>query len=39
MTLPRTDFEFEFPDELVADGPPPERDASRLLVLRRAGGL
>ncbi|MBI5594522.1 MAG: tRNA preQ1(34) S-adenosylmethionine ribosyltransferase-isomerase QueA [Elusimicrobia bacterium] len=37
--LPRTDFEFEFPEDLVADGPAAERDASRLLVLRRSGGL
>ena len=37
--LARSEFEFEFPDELVADGPAAERDASRLLVLRRSGGL
>jgi S-adenosylmethionine:tRNA ribosyltransferase-isomerase len=29
------DFEFELPDELIAQAPLPERDASRLLVLDR----
>lgn len=30
------DFDFELPDELVAQEPPPERGGSRLLVLRGA---
>lgn len=33
-----SDFDFDFPDELVAVAPAPERDASRLLVLDRAAG-
>lgn len=37
--LARGDFEFEAPDELVAAEPAARRDASRLLVLRRSGGL
>lgn len=32
------EFEFELPDELVAQEPPPERGQSRLLVLDRATG-
>lgn len=38
MSLPRSDFEFEFPEELVAAEPAADRDASRLLVLERAAG-
>lgn len=37
--LPREAFEYEVPDDLVATAPCAERDASRLLVLRREGGL
>ena len=33
-----SDFDFELPDELVAQDPPPERGGSRLLVLDRQGG-
>ena len=33
------DFDFDLPDELVAQEPPPMRGASRLLVLRRAAGV
>jgi S-adenosylmethionine:tRNA ribosyltransferase-isomerase len=29
------DFDFELPDELIAQDPPPSRGGSRLLVLRR----
>src|SRR5262245_13832033 len=29
------DFDFELPDELIAQEPPPERGGSRLLCLRR----
>ncbi|HEY6360034.1 MAG TPA: tRNA preQ1(34) S-adenosylmethionine ribosyltransferase-isomerase QueA [Vicinamibacterales bacterium] len=33
-----SDFDFELPDELVAQEPPPSRGESRLLVLDRASG-
>jgi S-adenosylmethionine:tRNA ribosyltransferase-isomerase len=32
------DFDYELPEELIAQAPLPERDASRLLVLPRAEG-
>jgi len=32
------EFEYELPDELIAQAPLPERDASRLLVLPRGSG-
>lgn len=32
------DFDFELPEELIAQEPPPERGQSRLLVLDRATG-
>ena len=32
------DFDFELPDELIAQDPPPERGDSRLLVLNRRTG-
>lgn len=34
----RQDFEFELPEELIAQYPAPERDASRLLLLDGATG-
>lgn len=33
-----SEFDFELPDELIAQEPPPERGGSRLLVLSRATG-
>ena len=30
-----SDFDYELPDELIAQEPPPERDASRMLVVNR----
>jgi S-adenosylmethionine:tRNA ribosyltransferase-isomerase len=32
------DFDFELPDELIAQEPPPARGGSRLLVLHRDSG-
>jgi S-adenosylmethionine:tRNA ribosyltransferase-isomerase len=32
------DFDFELPDELIAQEPPPVRGGSRLLVMPRTGG-
>jgi len=32
------DFNFELPEELIAQHPPTERGASRMLVLKRVGG-
>ena len=34
-----SDFNFNLPDELIAQEPPAERDASRMLHLRRGDGL
>jgi len=34
-----TDFDFELPEELIAQDPPPERGGSRLLVLDRGTGI
>ena len=33
-----TDFDYELPEELIAQHPLPERDASRMLVLNRESG-
>jgi S-adenosylmethionine:tRNA ribosyltransferase-isomerase len=33
-----TDFDFHLPEELIAQQPPAERDAARMLVLGRASG-
>src|SRR5437764_8285931 len=32
-----SDFDYELPEELIAQEPPPERDGARMLVLHRAG--
>ncbi len=32
-----SDFDFELPDELIAQDPPPRRGGSRLLILPRSG--
>ena len=36
--MPISDFDYELPEELIAQRPAPERDASRMLVLDRARG-
>ena len=33
-----TDFDFDLPEELIAQQPPAERGASRMLVMDRAAG-
>ncbi|HEX9203163.1 MAG TPA: S-adenosylmethionine:tRNA ribosyltransferase-isomerase, partial [Vicinamibacteria bacterium] len=33
-----SDFDYDLPQDLIAQQPLPERDASRLLVLERASG-
>ena len=33
-----SDFDFDLPDELIAQDPPPQRGGSRLLVMSRASG-
>ena len=38
MSLRTTDFDFDLPDELIAQRPPAERGQSRLLVLSRETG-
>ena len=38
MSLRTSDFDFELPDELIAQRPPTERGQSRLLVLSRETG-
>ncbi len=32
------DYDFDLPEELIAQHPPPERDQSRLLVVNRVSG-
>ena len=36
--LPVADFDYEYPEELIASAPAEPRDSSRLLVLNRAAG-
>ena len=38
MSLRTSDFDFDLPDELIAQRPPAERGQSRLLVLSRESG-
>src|ERR1700704_6334919 len=38
-SVPRDDFDFPLPRELIADRPCEPRDAARLLVIPAAGGL
>jgi S-adenosylmethionine:tRNA ribosyltransferase-isomerase len=38
ISLKASDFDFVFPPELIAQTPTPQRDQSRLLVLRRDSG-
>lgn len=38
MPLRTSDFDFELPDELIAQHPPAQREGSRLLVLPRHAG-
>lgn len=33
-----SDFDYDLPEKLIAQEPPPERDAARMLVLHRASG-
>lgn len=37
-SLPLSDYDYEYPEELVASAPAEPRDSSRLLVLDRAAG-
>ena len=37
-SLPVADFDYDYPEELIAAAPAEPRDSSRLLVLNRAGG-
>ncbi|MDQ6700651.1 MAG: S-adenosylmethionine:tRNA ribosyltransferase-isomerase, partial [Acidobacteriota bacterium] len=32
------DFDYQLPEELIAQQPPPERDGARMLVLHRNAG-
>ncbi|UPT75998.1 MAG: S-adenosylmethionine:tRNA ribosyltransferase-isomerase [Elusimicrobiota bacterium] len=36
--LPLTDFDYEYPEELIASSAAEPRDSARLLVLDRAAG-